>query len=161
MTERKLTRVPDAPERMLPFGKLVTDKTVSGKKSRSGRANREPQMRALRRILGDGIMGIFPEELMKSVDAAHEFWQTNGDDFLVTDFDTVQDKEDSVTVMRAYAECAQDNGYSVYTRSDDDPLRLVWKVAKRREFTDTAAEAPAAEPPAEAAAESDDTIPGA
>lgn len=89
-------------------------------------------MRSLRRILGDAIMDVFPDGLVTAVDDAYKFWLATPDSYLITDFDSEQDKQDSLTVMRAYADCADDGGYTIRTLADEDPRRLVWRAQTRR-----------------------------
>lgn len=93
---------------------------------------REPQMAALRRILGDGVLGVFPLGIMQAVDRSYQFWRDNPDSFLDTPFDTEQEKADALTVMRAYAECAPNGPYTIRTVTVDDPLVLSWRAQNRR-----------------------------
>jgi hypothetical protein len=89
-------------------------------------------MSALRRILGDGVLDIFPTALMDAVDRAYAIWQENPDSYLPTSFDSEQDKADSLTVMRAYCECAPKGPWTIRTLSQDDPCLLMWRVQTRR-----------------------------
>jgi hypothetical protein len=99
-------------------------------------ANREPQLRALRRLLGDVVLTIFPEPLRESIDASYQFWLKNPDSYQITDFDDEKEKDDTLIVMRAYAECAWDVGYTIRTVTDDNPNRLVWRAQNRRAIKD-------------------------
>ncbi len=93
---------------------------------------REPQMRALRRILGEVVLGIFPQGLIDSVEKAYVHWQEHPEGYLVTEFDTAQERDDSLAVMRAYCECAGTKGYTIRTETDSPPNVLVWRVQTRR-----------------------------
>jgi len=94
--------------------------------------SKEAQMAALRRLFGDVVLSIFPDSLRRSVDDSYKFWMENPDSYLITDFDSEQDKLDSLTAMLAYAECADNGGYTIRTLADDIPERLVWRAQTRR-----------------------------
>lgn len=94
----------------------------------------EPVMRMLRRIFGDVVLDIFPAAFRQAVNDSYRHWVENPDSFLITDFDTEQDKLDSLAAMRAYSECADDGGYSIRTLADKDPCRLVWRAQTRRKI---------------------------
>lgn len=102
------------------------------KKTRAPNQTREPQMAALRRILGDGVMGIFPLGIIQAVDKGYEFYLANPDSFLDTPFANEAEKDDALTVMRAYAECAPNGGYTIRTTKVDDPATLSWRTTKRQ-----------------------------
>jgi hypothetical protein len=91
-----------------------------------------PLMRSLRNILGDGVLEIFPLAMRESVDAVYKFWVDHPDSYQVTPFESEEEKEEALIVMRAYAECAWDTGYTIRVVSDDDPSRLVWRAQNRR-----------------------------
>lgn len=91
-----------------------------------------PQMRQLRNILGDGVLELIPADLRTAVDAIYAFNKVNPDVFQTTPFDTVQERDECITLMRAYAEMAGDYGYTIYTQDDRDEKLLVWKVTLRR-----------------------------
>jgi hypothetical protein len=96
---------------------------------------KEPQFRALCRILGWDPRELLPADLCDAVDAVYEFGQKVADVFQVTPFDTAKERDDALVVMRAYAETPGDQGYTIYTQNDADPAKLVWKVTKRRTTT--------------------------
>jgi hypothetical protein len=96
----------------------------------------EPEFRALCRILGWKPNEVLPAELCEAVDAVYEWGQHNPDTFQCTPFDTAQERDDALTVMRAYAECPGDVGYTIYTKVDKDPSMLIWKVTRRRGHRD-------------------------
>jgi hypothetical protein len=91
-----------------------------------------PQMRRLRNILGDAVLEIIPEGLREAVDGVYVWGQTNPDTFQVTQFDTAEEVQGTLELMRAYAEMAWDYGYTIYTKDDIDPAKLIWKVTDRR-----------------------------
>ena|SRR5713226_1432982 len=105
--------------------KMVTAK-------RAVAAKVEPVMAGLRRILGDEVLDIFPRPLMEAVDRSYQIWLANPDSYLPTQFDTEQEKKDSLHVMRAYAECAPDGPYTIRTLSDENPALLIWRAQTRR-----------------------------
>lgn len=115
-------------------GDLFDSAAVATKEERQVTASekKEPQMRALRRILGDQVMDIFPIGFVNSVEKAYLHWQQHPDSFLVSEFDSQQERDDSLTVMRAYAECAGDKGYTIRTERDTPPKVLHWRVQTRR-----------------------------
>lgn len=92
----------------------------------------EPQFRALCRILGWIPSEVLPADLCEAVDVVYEWGKQNPDTFQCTPFDTPDERNDALTVMRAYAECPGDTGYTIYTKTDADPCMLVWKVTRRR-----------------------------
>jgi hypothetical protein len=96
------------------------------------REKKDPQMRSLRNVLGDVVLDIIPEDIRGVVDGVYVYNQKNPDTFQVTPFESAEDKEDALTVMRAYAEMAWDYGYTIYTKDDVDPSKLIWKVTARR-----------------------------
>jgi hypothetical protein len=102
------------------------------KSAQAERAKKDPLMRALRNILGDVVLDIFPQPLRDAVDKAYTFWREHPDSFLDTTFASVEEKFDSLTVMRAYADCAGENGYTIRTDAHADPLVLSWRVQNRR-----------------------------
>lgn len=89
-------------------------------------------MRALRRILGDVVLEVFPADLRKAVDDAYGFWQATPDSYLITDFEDEKEKDDALLVMRAYAECADNGGYTIRTLVDPDPCKLVWRAQTKQ-----------------------------
>lgn len=89
-------------------------------------------MRKLRRILGDDVLNIIPITVRYAVDTVYKFSKINPEAFQYTPFDSEQDKLDSLDTMRAYAEMAGDNGYTIYVQADQDPSLLIWKVSERR-----------------------------
>ena len=117
-----------------PFKDLFDDAKILEKEQRTAAryAKKEPTMRALRRILGDGVLAIFPPDLMTSVDKAFRHWQEHPDSFLVTPFDTEQERDDTLLVLRAYAECAGEDGYTVYTEAAPEANVLHWRVQTRK-----------------------------
>lgn len=132
MTDKNLAAVPDAPEGKGLGANLAAGTATKVKATRGQRTTREPQMRALVRILGPGVRDIFPEQFRQAVEQGYQFWKDNNDSYLAVPFDTEQEKDDCLTVMRAYAECAGDKGYTIATRNGDDPLTLLWRAQDRR-----------------------------
>lgn len=88
-------------------------------------------MTALTRILGDHVRDIFPEEFREAVTKSYTFWREHPDSYLDTLFDTAQERDDTLTVLRAYAECAPDGPWSIRTQSNNDPKMLCWRVQNR------------------------------
>jgi hypothetical protein len=92
----------------------------------------EPQFRAICRILNWDPREVLPEELCDAVDAVYQFGIQNPDTFQTTPFDTAEEKNDALVLMRAYAETPGEHGYTIYTKTDVNPAMLIWKVTKRR-----------------------------
>ena len=92
----------------------------------------EPTMRKLRRILGDEILDIFPDGLIEAVDALHVAWQADPKPWAELDFESEDERDDALDLMRAYAECAQDKGYTIRTDSDSEPTTARFRVTTRR-----------------------------
>lgn len=132
MTKTDLTAVEEDEWTPPEFPALETGQVRRVEKKAAVSQKREPQMAALRRILGDGVLGIFPDGIIQAVDRSYQFWQANPDSFLDTPFETVQEKEDALTVMRAYAECAPTGPYTIRTVAMEDPRVLSWRAQNRR-----------------------------
>jgi hypothetical protein len=121
---------PDTDE--FDFSMLAPPEELVRAREKKAAEKREPVMRGLRRILGDSVLDIFPQPLMASVDAAYKVWLANPDSYIPTKFDTEQSKLDALHVMRAYAECADDGGYTIRSLADPDPCMLIWRAQNRR-----------------------------
>ena len=91
----------------------------------------EPAFQALRRILGDSVLEIFPIQLRQAVDQSYMVWQQNPDTYLVTEFDTVEEMDDALFLMRAYAQIAGEKGYSIRTVDPDAAPELHWRAQTR------------------------------
>jgi hypothetical protein len=100
--------------------------------SPKSRPKAEPLMRSLRRIYGDSVLEIIPQDVRDAVDMVFAYGQIEKDTFQVTDFDTPEDRNNALISMRAYAEMAGDVGYTVYTKDSENAAQLVWKVTARR-----------------------------
>jgi hypothetical protein len=85
----------------------------------------EPTMRALRRILGDDVLDIFPEGLPNQVDELFDVCMENADFWAEVECESVQERNDLLALMKAYAECAGEKGYTVRQdrTADSDVLR--------------------------------------
>lgn len=132
-----MTKQGDTPEnggKVLAFGRLAIaeENVTTVVKEREAAEPKEPQMAALRRIFGDGVLDIFPPELREAVDNCYKFWQANPDSYINTQFDTADELRDSLIAMRAYAECADNGGYTIRTLSKPDPTLLTWRAQNRR-----------------------------
>jgi hypothetical protein len=92
----------------------------------------EPTMRKLRRILGDEILDIFPEGLIDAVDQLHDAWRADPEPWAELDFETEAERDDALDLMRAYAECAGDKGYTIRTDPDTEPTVARFRVTTRR-----------------------------
>lgn len=122
----------DVSEEGIDFSKLTPPAELVAARARKAAEKREPTMRGLRRILGDVVLDVFPEELINAVDTGYKVWVDNPDSYIPTEFASEQDKNDSLHVMRAYAECAGEHGYTIRVLADPDPLLLLWRVTNRR-----------------------------
>ena len=95
---------------------------------------REPQFRTLKRVLGDQVLDIFPSEFIDSVEAGYKFWQEHPRSYIDTVFASEQERDDVLAIMRAYAEAANEQGYTIATLADPDPRKLVWRAQTRRKW---------------------------
>jgi hypothetical protein len=132
MTTKDHLEVAEYTETPKEFPAFAAGKIRTIEKGQKVALKREPQMAALRRILGNNVLDVFPLDLIRAVDASYRFWLENPDSFLDTPFETVEEKEDALLIMRAYAECADDGGYSIRTVKTDDPCLLSWRAQNRR-----------------------------
>jgi len=112
--------------------RLAQGKTFTPPRKTQKQETKEPQMRALRRILGDSVLEIIPEGVRSAVDASYKFWQEHPDSYQDTPMDSAQEREDALLVMRAYAEMAGDDGYTIRTVNDEDPAKFYWRAQNRR-----------------------------
>lgn len=130
----QLKSIPGGEEIASPFGKLVIsdEHATTVAADREAAEKKEPQMAALRRIFGDGVLDIFPKELREAVDNCYKFWQEHPDSYINTPFDTADELRDSLIAMRAYAECADNGGYTIRTLAKPDPALLTWRAQNRR-----------------------------
>lgn len=119
---------------VIPLGKTVERHPDPNAPATPERKPIEPTIHALRRILGTVVKDIFPEEFADAVEAGYRFWEANPSSYLDTLFDSAQERDDSLICMRAYAEIAGPNGdgYTIATRSHDNPAMLVWRAQTRR-----------------------------
>ncbi len=132
MAKEDLAAVPDSSTDDAPD--LFSQAQIVGKEERPAikKQSREAQMRALRRILGDTVLDIFPKPFIAAVEKAYQHWLDHPDSYLVSEFDSQRERDDSLTVMRAYAECAGELGYTVRTQASEEPNVLLWRVQTRR-----------------------------
>ena len=92
----------------------------------------EPTMRSLRRILGDDVLDIFPEGLIETVDDFYEAHQENEQLWSELSLDSADERNDLLALMRAYAECAGEKGYTVRQDRTAPPAVLKFRVTDRR-----------------------------
>jgi hypothetical protein len=114
-------------------GKLSDTSTIEKAKAQpvSG-AKTEPTMRALRRILGDDVLDIFPEGLTETVDDFYAVHSENEAKWDEVELDTQQERDDTLALMRAYAECAGEKGYTIRQDRTTAPSVLRFRVTDRR-----------------------------
>ena len=112
------------------FGNAQTHTRVRANKPSAVKV--EPTMRALRRILGDDVLDIFPEGLAENVDALYEAHTKESDQWAEIPLDTVQERDDLLALMRAYAECANHDGYTIRQDRTAEPTVLRVRVTTRK-----------------------------
>lgn len=132
MGESKIQAVPAPPARNL-FSVLAAEpQIVTPETAAAAKPKTEPTMLGLRRILGDSVLNIFPKALRDAVDASYKFWEMTPDSYIGTTYDSAEDLADSLFVMRAYAEAADNGGYTIRTTASGDPCVLQWRAQTRR-----------------------------
>jgi hypothetical protein len=119
---------------------LVKSMTLSKNHVPTGKKSKEPQMKALCRILGINIRELIPAELCDAIDQVYAYNQIQKDTFQSTPFETEADKEDFLYLARAYAETAGEKGYTIFTKTVEEPEICVWKVTDRRGTKGTSGE---------------------
>lgn len=105
------------------------------KRDKSARARtpvREMSMHALRRILGDEVLDIFPEGIIETTDELFKLHSQDKEAYAFVTFETARDRDDALALMRAYAECADDPGYTIRTDRDTEPNELRFRVTLRK-----------------------------
>ena len=93
---------------------------------------RETSMHALRRILGDDVLDIFPEGIIETADLLFEAHAKDMDAWAEVQFDDAQERNDALALMRAYAECADDPGYTIRQDRTTEPDVLRFRVVVRK-----------------------------
>jgi hypothetical protein len=73
----------------------------------------EPSMHAMRRIMGDEVLELFPEGFTDQVDALFKAHNGNPALWAEIECESEDDRDDLFALMRAYAECADDPGYTI------------------------------------------------
>jgi hypothetical protein len=123
----------ETPTEFQPDNPLLA-KTVQKSETPAPKTRRKqlPLMRQLLNILGEPVRDLIPFDLRQAVDTIFEFNKINPDVFQTTPFDSVKERDECITLMRAYGEMAGDYGYTIYTQDDEDETLLVWKVTLRR-----------------------------
>lgn len=106
--------------------------------TRSTRPPVEPTMRALRRIIGDEVLDIFPDGLTDTIDALFKAHGADKNTYAEIEFDTADERNDLLALMRAYAECAGEKGYTIRTDSETAPEVLRFRVTVRRGSAESA-----------------------
>jgi hypothetical protein len=114
---------------------LARTMTLSAQAQTNSARTLEPPFRALCRVLHIEPRDILPVEMCDAVDMVHAYNKIKKDIFQTTEFDTKEERDDALVVMRAYAETAGDKGYTIYTKNTEEPNILVWKVTDRRGTT--------------------------
>jgi hypothetical protein len=114
---------------------LARTVTLSAQAHSKSAKGQEPPFRALCRIMQMDPRDILPAELCDAVDAVYLFNKREKDTFQTTPFDTAEERNDALTVMRLYAETGGDRGFTIYTKTAEQPNILVWKVTDRRGTT--------------------------
>src|SRR5271155_2133823 len=129
---KQLKSITDNPDEATVNPLLARTVQRTRDKAPKRRVTTEPQMRALRRIIGDDVLSIIPEDVREAVDAVHAFGKVNPEAFQYTPFATAEERNNALTVIRAYAEMAGEKGYTIYCEPDENPTLMIWKVTDRR-----------------------------
>lgn len=136
MTDKVTNLIPPAePEpTVIPFGTTVERHPNPDTPDKIKAKYREPVIHLLRRMLGEDVVNIFPTHFQQAVENGYQFWRMHPDSFLDTLFDSEQEKDDTLAVMRAYSEIAgaDGEGYTILTKAHDDPAMLSWRAQTRR-----------------------------
>lgn len=114
------------------FAALAASEAVDAPKRKVAAGPVEPQMRGLVRILGDQVLDIFPPVLRDVVDELYRFHQEHPDSYQKTRFDSAEERDNTLAVIRAYGDCAPNGPYTIRTLADNDPRMLVWRPQDRR-----------------------------
>jgi hypothetical protein len=91
----------------------------------------ETSLQTLKRLFGEVVFEMFPQEIIEAVDASYNFWQEHPDSYLVTPFESEAAKNDALALMRAYAEIADPDGYTIRTLKDSPDSELHWRAQNR------------------------------
>ena len=136
MTKDNVTEMPaHAPEAsVIPFGQTTVRTPEKQAAEKPKAPYKEPQIKALLRIFGEVVYDIFPQTFIDAVESGYKFWVDHPDSYLDTLFDSEQERNDSLTAMRAYSEIAGPDavGYTIATRAHENPAMLVWRAQTRR-----------------------------
>ena len=133
MAETKTQLERDSRDELLGAILANANAVNKGRGTRRTQAAAEPQMRALRRILGDTVLDLFPQAVMDTIDALIEIHAADTSAYAEAAFDTEQDRDDCLTLMRAYAECADQERLSIRQDKDTDATALRFRVVVRKD----------------------------
>lgn len=112
---------------------LSSHKPVTKPKAQpTGTGAVEPTMRALRRILGDVVLDIFPAGITENVDELFDLCQEDSEFWAEVECESVQERNDLLALMRAYAECAGEKGYTIRQDRTADADVLRCRVVTRK-----------------------------
>jgi hypothetical protein len=139
MTDKNtaLAPVPDAKPTSRPLIAVDTEKVHKRTAKRTDTPH-ETVLQQLRRILGERVLELIPEDVQEAVEAAYKFWSEHSDSYLITPFDDQQGRDDALAVMKAYAEIAPKGPYTIRVDRDSEPHVLLWRAQTRQgKKTDT------------------------
>lgn len=105
--------------------------TITKEKKKARVKPPETSLQVLHRLFGDEVYSLFPDALMESVDKMYAFCKESMDAYQVTEFDSEEDKHNSLALIRAYAEIAPDGGYTIRVDWDAPENVLQWRVIDR------------------------------
>jgi len=92
----------------------------------------EPTMRALRRILGEDVLDIFPEGFTDLIDGLYEAHSQDSEKWSEAEYDSADERNDALALMRAYAECAGETGYTIRQDRTASAETLRFRVIPRK-----------------------------
>lgn len=121
------------------LGSAITgaETTTRPSRQRASTPVREPSMHALRRILGDEVLDIFPEGIVETTDELFKLHSNDKSAYAWVVFESEADRNDALALMRAYAECADDPGYTIRQDTATAANELRFRVVVRKGSSDS------------------------
>jgi hypothetical protein len=123
---------PVKPGSHLAAGITAAEKVTKPKGTRAPVVTREPTMHALVRILGPEVLDIFPDGIAETVTELAAAHAADKSAYAHVVFDSPEDREDALSLMRAFTESTDDPRLSIRQDKNTDPDELRFRVVLRK-----------------------------
>ena len=96
----------------------------------------EPSMRKYCRIMETDPAELFPDGFTDLVDQLFAAHTADPEGWAEAEYESEQERDDSLDLLRLYAECAGEKGYTIRVDYDTDPTVARFRVTTRRGSAD-------------------------